>query len=142
MVRLKLVARAPTVRAPRPDRARALASARVRARDARDAVALTAPRTESFSSPYGTVEELTWRPSDGIDAAAFLDPWYTRDELRRKQSPIVLTVVSLPTGRTPWTLSDVSPTLGANERCLLGARDFLNGDVVGLMDGHRIGKGK
>ena len=141
MVRPKVEARAPTVRAARSDRAHALASARIRARDALDAVVLTAPSTpECFPSPYGTVEEYTWRPDDGIEAADFLKPWYSRDELQGKQAPIVLTVVVLPTGRRPWTLADESPSLGAKERGLLGARDFRNGEVVGLMDGHRIGE--
>lgn len=76
--------------------------------------------------------ELHWAPADGAEAAPYLHPWFTEEELAAATLPVVLTLVRGCREWLPHTY--VAESVGVPGGLgLYAARPFVGGELVGTM---------
>ena len=89
--------------------------------------------------------ELTWRPTDGLEAAAFLRQWLSESFLSNTKLPVIMTYAVAEGQWEPWLIACEDIALKnagyPNEFGLFAARRFSHREIVTTYDGTFIGSG-
>ena len=89
----------------------------------------------------GRFAELGWKPSDGVEAGAFLQQWFTPSDLLVARLPVILTMEDVRGKWRPVTITAESLAVHG-EVGLFAARELRGAEMFGsMLDGCVLGIG-